>query len=43
MIYITLIAGMQIAVLYSCIATSTVYDQEISDREQEAFLQLYNK
>ena len=43
MTYIALIVGIQILVLYSCIATSTVYDQVIDDREQEVFLQNYNK
>lgn len=43
MIYIALIVSVQIIVLYSCIATSTSYDQITSDSEQEAFLRQYNQ
>lgn len=43
MIYIAFIVGIQILVLYSCIATSTVYDQVMDDREQEVFLKHYSK
>lgn len=43
MIYIALIVGVQIIVVYSCIATATAYDQAISDKEQEDFLKGYNK
>lgn len=38
MIYSALIVGGFVAVIYSCIAISTSYDKEVSDKEQEAFL-----
>lgn len=43
MIYIATTLGILIVVLYSCVATTTAYDQIISDKEQETFLKLYNK